>query len=78
METDNGVIIKRDIYITLSDSEKLIALYDTIMSMKGDLHGHCKRLKVLEKKKLRDTTYAFGGGIIGGIVAMFSRWITGN
>lgn len=75
---NNGVIVKRDVYVTLPDNEKLIVLYDTIMSIKEDLHSQCRRLRTLEKRKLKDTTYAFGGGFLGGFVAMITRWLTGG
>ena len=73
----NGVVSKEDFKKLTDTNIKLNILFETILSVKVNMDGHCKRLKNLEKKKFKDTTTAFGGGIIGGFVAMVSKWLGG-
>ena len=74
----NGVVSKEDFKKLTDTNIKLNILFETILSVKVNMEGHCKRLKNLEKKKFKDTGYAVGGGFLGGFAAMISKWLSGG
>jgi hypothetical protein len=74
----NGIITKEQFEEITDTHVKLNILFVTMLETREDMRNHCGRIKKLEQRKMKDTSYAVGGGFLGGFVAMIARWISGN
>ena len=63
--------VTRETYVDMPSKDKLNILFD--ISTSTD-----RRLKVLEKRKRLDTTFAGAMGLAGGALVMGFRWIFGR
>ena len=68
----NGIIDIEDFEKSTNVDWKLNVLFKTLVL---NIEKIDKRFEKLEKRKLTDRIYSFAGGIIGGILAVFSvKW----
>ena len=70
----NGIEINKDTFENLQVEDKLNALFDvavaTHKSQQEQLEKFDKRFKILEKRKIKDTSLGAGSGLMGGFLAV--------
>jgi hypothetical protein len=67
----NGIQISKETFETFDVEGKLNTLFDLIL-------GIDRRLERLEKRSLFNKSLAFVGGLVGGFVAIFGKWMVGR
>lgn len=71
-DKNNGTLggVTKDSYEALSDSQKLVILYDLLVKTCGECRG---RLNALERRKNYDTAWASAWGFVGGFMAVLAK-----
>lgn len=79
--------LERDTFRELDTDDKLAVLYDSLASLHNLVYSlvaekcpkqqeECeKRISAIEKQSLGNKFWSFGGGVVGGFIAIVSKWL---